>query len=57
MIWNDNLNEYNAQFIATMIMRNSNKYSYGRQELIQGIKDYDAKHEDSAASEEEKESC
>ncbi len=57
VIWNDNLNEYNAQFIATMIMRNSNKYSYGRQELIQGIKDYDAKHEDSAASEEEKESC
>ena len=28
-----------------------------KQELIQGIKDYDAKHEDSAASEEDKESC
>lgn len=38
VIWNENLNEYNAHFIATMIMRNGNKYSYGRQAQLSVVK-------------------
>lgn len=38
VIWNEYLNEYNAQFIATMIMRNGSKYSYGRQAQLNVVK-------------------
>ena len=38
VIWNEHLNEYNAQFIATMIMRNGSKYSYGRQAQLNVVK-------------------
>lgn len=38
VIWNEYLNEYNAHFITTMIMRNSNKYSYGRQAQLNVVK-------------------
>ena len=32
------LNEYNSQFIATIIMRNGSKYSYGRQAQLNVVK-------------------
>ncbi len=38
VIWNEHINEYNAHFIATMIMRNGNKYSYGRQAQLNVVK-------------------
>lgn len=38
VIWNEHLNEYNAQFIATVIMRNGSKYSYGRQAQLNVVK-------------------
>ena len=38
VIWNKYINKYNAHFIATMIMRNGSKYSYGRQAQLNVVK-------------------
>ena len=38
VIYNEHLNEYNAQFIANIIMRNGSKYSYGRQAQLNVVK-------------------
>ena len=38
VIYNERLNEYNAQFIANIIMRNGTKYSYGRQAQLNVVK-------------------
>lgn len=38
VIWNKHINKYNALFITTMIMRNSDKYSYGRQAQLNVVK-------------------
>ncbi len=35
---NAKLNKYNALFVTTMIMRNGNKYSYGRQAQLNVVK-------------------
>ncbi len=35
---NQSLNAHNAQFVATMIMRNGSKYSYGRQAQLDVVK-------------------